>query len=174
MGRSFYDHGAPDEDRKYSLTGKGIRKKNEDDAEEVYCKVCGQPVEAPPNSWPCGVCGYEPEGKVEAPRYTGDELAERYAVKRGEDNEKRIETLSRWFAEARSRMKGGQYVWAAIAKYRAVYGSAPTQEIRFQAEQLSKTLACVECTQCHVATARTYARGLCGKCAFGSRKKTLL
>ncbi len=169
-GRSFYDHGAPDEERKYSLVGKGIRKKGETDAEEIYCKVCGQPVEAAPNSWPCGVCGFQPEGQVEEPRYTGDELAERYAVKRGEDDEKRIETLSRWFAEARSRMKSGQYIWAAVAKYRAVYGCAPSQEIRFQAEQLSKTLACVECAQCRVATARTYAGGKCGKCAFGKAK----
>ena len=168
-GRSFYDHGAPDEDRKYSLKGKGIRTKEKED-EETYCPVCGQPVEAPPNSWPCGVCGHQPVGHVEAPRYTGDELAERYAVKRGEDDTKRIETLSRWFAEARSRMKSGQSVWAAIAKYRAVYGSAPTQEIRMQAELLSKTLACVECSQCHVATARTYAGGKCGRCAFGKAK----
>ncbi len=169
-GRSFYDHGMPDEDRKYSLTGKGIRKKTDDDAEDIYCPVCGQPVEPAPNSWPCEVCGHEAQGKVEAPRYTGDELAERYAVKRNEDDPKRIETLSRWLAEAKSRMKSGQYVWAAIAKYRAVYGAAPSAEIRFQAEQLSKTLACVECTQCHVATARTYAGGKCGKCAFGKVK----
>ena len=168
-GRSFYDHGPPDEDRKYSLTEKGIRTK-ETEAEESYCPVCGQPVEPAPNSWPCGVCGHQPVGQVEAPRYTGDELAERYAVKRGEDNAKRIDTLARWFAEAKSRMKTGQYVWAAIAKYRAVYGSAPTQEIRFQAEQLSKTLACVECVQCHVATARTYQGGKCGRCAFGKAK----
>lgn len=169
-GRSFYDHGPLDADRTYSLVGKGIRTKTDDEVEASYCPVCGQPVEAPPNSWPCGVCGHQPEGQVEAPHYTGDELAERYAGKRAEDVEKRVETLSRWFAEARSRMKGGQSIWAAVAKYRAVYGSAPTQDVRFAAEQLSKTLACVECTQCHVATARTYAGGKCGRCAFGKAK----
>jgi DNA repair protein RadD len=168
-GRSFYDHGAPDDDRTYSLTGKGIRS-GDKDAEPTYCPVCGQPVEEPPNSWPCPVCGHQPEGQIEAPRYTGDELAERYATKRKEDDPKKIETLARWFAEAKARMKTGQYVWAAIAKYRAVYGSAPSQEIRFAAEQLSKTLACVQCTQCNAATARTYAGGKCGRCAFGKTK----
>jgi len=169
-GRSFYDHGPLDADRTYSLTGKGIRTKDKDEDESSYCPVCGQPVESPPNSWPCGVCGHQPEGQVEAPIYTGDELAERYAVKRAEGDDKKIDTLARWFAEAKSRMKTGQYIWAAVAKYRAVYGSAPTQEIRFAAEQLSKTLACVECVQCHVATARTYQGGKCGRCAFGKTK----
>lgn len=168
-GRSVEDHGLPDTDRTYSLVGKGIRTKDAEE-EERYCPVCGQPVEAPPNSWPCGVCGHQPEGQVEAPVYTGDELVERYASKRAEDEPKKIETLARWFAEAKARMRGGQYIWAAIAKYRAVYGSAPTAEIRMQAELLSKTLACVECTQCHVATARTYAGGKCGRCAFGKVK----
>lgn len=169
-GRSFYDHGAPDDDRSYSLTGKGIRRTGDKESEPSYCPVCGQPVEEPPNSWPCAVCGHQPEGQIEAPSYTGDELAERYAVKRKEDDPKRVETLARWFAEAKARMRTGQYVWAAIAKYRAVYGSAPSQEIRFAAENLSRTLACVECTQCHVATARTYAGGKCGRCAFGKAK----
>ncbi len=168
-GRSFYDHGPLDADRTYSLTGKGIRSKD-GEAEPTYCPVCGQPVEAAPNSWPCDVCGHQPAGQVEAPHYTGDELAERYAGKRAEDNERRIETLSRWFAEAKSRVKNGSYIWAAVAKYRNVYGSAPTQEIRFAAEQLSKTLVCVECTECHKATARTYAGGKCGKCRFGKAK----
>ncbi len=169
-GRSFYDHGPLDADRTYSLKGKGIRTKDKDEGEPTYCPVCGQPVEDAPNSWPCGVCGHQPEGQVEAPRYTGDELAERYAGKRAEGEDKKIETLSRWFAEAKSRIPDGQYVWAAIAKYRAVYGEAPTASVRFAAEQLSKTLACVECVQCRKATARTYQGGKCGRCAFGKAK----
>jgi DNA repair protein RadD len=164
-GRSFYDHGAPDADRLYSLTGKGIRSK--DDVVEETCPVCGQPVEAPPNSWPCGVCGYEAEGKIEAPRYTGDELAERYAGKRAEKDDKRIDTLARWYAEAKAR---GNRPWAALAKYAAVYGSAPPESLRIAAEQLSRTLACVTCTKCTKVTARTYQGGLCGRCAFGKKK----
>lgn len=166
-GRSFYEHGAPDEDRLYSLTGKGIRKKDELDVEAIYCPVCGQPVEPPPNSWPCAVCEHEPEGHIEAPRYTGDELAERYAGKRAEKDDKRIDTLARWYAEAKAR---GNRPWAAVAKYNAVYGSPPTHSIQVAAETLSRTLACVTCNQCSKVTARTYQGGKCGRCAFGKKK----
>ena len=165
-GRSFYDHGAPDADRTYSLTGKGIRTKGDNEEEQSYCQVCGQPVEDPPNSWPCGVCGHQPVGQIEAPRYTGDELAERYAGKRAEDDTNRIETLARWYAEAKAR---GNRPWAALAKYTAVYGRAPPDSVRGAAEQLSRTLACVTCSQCTKVTARTYQGGLCGRCAFGKK-----
>ncbi len=166
-GRTLHDHGAPDDDRLYSLTGKGIRKSDGLEEEQRYCPVCGQPVEAPPNSWPCGLCGHMPEGQVEAPHYTGDELVERYAGKRNEDDDKRIETLSRWYAEAKAR---GNRPWAALAKYTAVYGIEPSRGVREAAEMLSRTLACVACTQCARVTARTYRGGKCGKCAFGEKK----
>lgn len=165
-GRSFYDHGAPDADRKYSLTGKGIRVKD-DEIEQRYCPVCGQPVEDPPNSWPCGICGHMPEGQIEAPRYTGDELAERYAGKRSEADEKRIETLARWYAEAKAR---GHRPWTAAAKYEAVYGEKPPKSIDVQAEALARTLTCVTCNTCQKVTARTYQGGKCGRCAFGKKK----
>ena len=166
-GRSFDQHGPPDSDRVYSLIGKGICAKDEAE-EQRHCPVCGQPVEAPPNSWPCAVCGHAEESQVEAPRYTGDELSERYAGKRSEDEEKRIETLSRWYAEAKAR---GNRPWAACAKYEAVYGAPPTPAIQSAGEQLARTLACVTCQKCSKVTARTYAGGLCGRCAFGGKKK---
>lgn len=161
-GRSFDAHGPPDADRTYSLTGKGIRTKGDSEEFGKPCPVCGQPIE--PNE-PCAVCGYLQEGTslIEAPRYTGDELAERYAGKRSEEEEKRIETLSMWYAEANSR---GHRPWAALAKYTHVYGASPSKVIRLSAEALSRTLACVTCNQCQRATARTYAGGKCGKCAF--------
>lgn len=168
-GRSFHDHGAPDSDRKYSLTGKGIRSKDDLDVEQVYCPVCGQPVEAMPNSWPCSVCGHQPVSQIEAPVYTGDELAERYSGKRTEDDEKRIDTLARWYAEAKSR---GNRPWAALAKYNAVYGAPPPESIRIQADALARTLACVACRKCQKVTARTYRGGLCGRCAFQKEKAT--
>jgi superfamily II DNA or RNA helicase len=167
-GRSFHDHGAPDTDRKYSLTGKGIRTQDEIDADQVYCPVCGQPVEAMPNSWPCAVCGHQPVSQIEAPVYTGDELAERYSGKRSEDDEKRIDTLARWYSEAKAR---GNRPWAALAKYNAVYGSPPTESIRIQADALARTLACVACRRCGKVTARTYQGGLCGRCAFNKPKE---
>ena len=163
-GRSFDTHGPPDSDRVYSLTGKGIRKKDGLEEEPRYCAVCGQPVE----DYPCEVCGHVPAGTIEEPTYTGDELAERYAGKRSEDDEKRIETLSRWIAETKAR---GNKLWAAIAKYKHVYGAEPAPAIRAGAEQLARTLACVSCTQCHKVAAKTYSGGKCGGCAFGKRKK---
>ena len=165
-GRSFEDHGPPDSDRVYSLTGKGIRAKDEIEGEQKYCPVCGQPVEDPPNSWPCGVCGHQPEGQVEAPRYTGDELTERYAGKRSEDDEKRIDTLARWYAEAKAR---GNRPWAALAKYKAVYGEDPSPSVKMAGEHLARTLACVPCAVCSKVVARTYQGNKCGRCAFGKK-----
>ncbi len=168
-GRSFYDHGAPDANRTYSLTGKGIRSKDDLDVEQSYCPVCGQPVEAAPNSWPCVVCGHQPSSQIDTPRYTGDELAERYAGKRNEADEIRIETLARWYAEAKSR-SGERGRWAALAKYNAVYGAPASAVIDAQAWILCRTLTCVTCTDCQRVTAKTYRGGKCGRCAFGGKK----
>ncbi len=167
-GRSFDAHGPPDADREYSLTGKGIRRKEDSEKFAKPCPICGQPVE---EGEPCAVCGYLAPGSalIEDPRYTGDELAERYAGKRSEDDEKRIDTLARWYAEAKAR---GNRPWAALAKYQAVYGAEPSQVVRQNAEALARTLACVTCNQCSKVTARTYRGGLCGRCAFGGKKKT--
>lgn len=163
-GRSFDQHGPPDSDRVYSLTGKGIRTKDKDESDGIKaCPVCGQPLD----DETCAVCGYVAQSQIEAPRYTGDELSERYAGKRSEDDDKRIETLARWFAEAKAR---GNRPWAAIAKYAHVYGGDPTPTIKSAAEHLAKTLACVPCTKCNKVTARTYQGGKCGRCAFGKAK----
>ncbi len=165
-GRSFDDHGPPDSDRTYSLKGKGIRTKGDDEEFAKPCPICGQPIE---DGEPCAVCGHCIEGSstVEDPRYTGDELAERYAGKRSEDDDKRIETLARWYAEAKARQ---HKPWAATAKYEAVYGGKPTPTIQSAAEHLARTLACVHCTQCNAVSARTYAGGKCGRCAFRKTK----
>ena len=164
-GRSFEDHGPPDSDRVYSLTGKGIRKKDDEEDFGKPCPVCGQPIE--PDE-PCAVCGHviASASTVEEPSYTGDELSERYAGKRSEDDEKRIDTLARWYAEAKAR---GNRPWAALAKYAAVYGADPTPTVKSAAEHLARTLACVPCGRCSKVTARTYQGGLCGRCAFGKK-----
>ena len=164
-GRSFHDHGAPDAHRQYSLTGKGIRS-SDGEVEPSYCPVCGQPVEAAPNSWPCAVCGHQPAGQIEAPVYTGDELAERYSGKRSEDDSKRIDTLSRWLSESRAK---GHKQTAALAKYSAVYGSSPPESIVIQADALARTISCRPCRECGRLSARTYG-GKCGNCAFKKRK----
>lgn len=160
-GRAFHSHGDPDEDREYSLTGKGIRRK--EDVETVFCPTCGSPVD----EWPCEVCGYDPTGaRAKPPRYTGDALAERYAGKRAEDDGKRIESLARWISESRARR---WKPWSAFAKFTSVYAMAPTPEMIHKATELSKAMQCNSCVKCTKFSAKTYKGGLCGNCAFGGR-----
>lgn len=159
-GRSFDKHGPPDDDRLYSLTGKGIRAKGEGDIDDtVYCAICGQPCE----SWPCDVCGHMPEAQTqEEPVYTGDELKERYSAKRKENDVQRVETLSRWFAEARAR---GHRPAAALAKYKAVYKVDADSAIQDAARFMSAGVSVSGCVDCGKVVARAYG-GKCGKCAF--------
>lgn len=123
-------HGQPEDDRTYSLEGKGIRCG--DDAAEVdgqgSCRVCGAPVE-PGDA--CSECGTEPR-QLEAPKVAGVELV-RYAQKRAEDDSQRAATLARWIREARAR---GYKPGFVRAKYRAVYGTAPTAAIEEAARAL--------------------------------------
>ncbi len=159
-GRAFHAHGPPDEDRIYSLTGKGIRGR---DGDELFCQMCGALVD----EWPCAECGYEPSHAHTPLQYTGDELAERYAAKRAEDAERQTMTLARWFSEAKAR---GWKEWSAVAKFRHVYGFDAPRAVQLEARELAKTLACVQCTRCQKAVAKTYKSGLCGKCRFGDER----
>ena len=157
-GRAFYTHGAPDEDHEYSLVGSGIRTKGRHAGST--CFVCGCLVDG----WPCGVCGYKPEGiAIDPIRVLGGTLAERFAKKRDEDEAVRIESLARWMAEARAR---GWKSWSALRKYQHVYGVPPSSSIAEAARLGSYSLACSDCTSCGRATVRTYRGGRCGKCAF--------
>ena len=160
-GRSYDKHGPPDADRIYALKGKGIRRKGEGE-DDLYCPVCGGSIEPPPNSWPCEGCGYEKQGQVEAPTYTGDQLTERYAAKRQEDDSKRIETLSRWIAEARDK---GHKPGAAISKYTAVYKGAPPAHVLSAAGELARDKKCVRCVGCERVVAKTYGGDMCWQCA---------
>jgi superfamily II DNA or RNA helicase len=159
-GRSYHSHGPPDEDREYSLEGKGIRRK--DKTEETFCQVCGTPVE----EYPCSKCGFDPTGsRYENPNYTGDRLAERYARKRTEDDETRAKNLSRWLAEARAK---GWKFWSAHKKFEAVYGVKPSAEIIASARLLSSNVVCSNCSKCSKPTAKLYGN-MCGNCYFGRR-----
>lgn len=154
-GRAFHMHGPPDEDREYSLTGKGIRAAND----AALCPMCGSCVD----EYPCEVCEYKPEGNIAPLKITGDELAERFAAKRAEGEDKQLATLARWFAEARAR---GWKEWSAIAKFRHVYGVEPSRSLVNQAREAARGVACSKCPQCQKQTAKTYKGGLCGQCRF--------
>ena len=157
-GRAFHTHGSPDEDREYSLTGKGIRRKTGEEAK--FCAVCGAPVD----EYPCDQCGHDPTGsRYEDPRYTGDRLAERYAAKRNEDQPKRIESLARWMAEARAK---GWKPWSALSKFEAVYGYRPDTSVQRDAEAKSRGMKTKSCVKCKKPVVMTYKSGHCGKCAY--------
>lgn len=158
-GRAFHAHGAPDEVREFSLTGKGIRRQGQ--AEGMTCEGCGSLVDA----WPCDVCGHQPEGVAAGPlRIVERELAERYAIKRTEDANKRIDTLARWMAEAHAR---GAKHWSAIRKFTGVYGRPPCGSYIVEARERAQAIVCTDCAACGRTVAKTYRGGRCGRCAFG-------
>lgn len=120
-------HGPPDEERRYSLEGRGLRRAV--DVPDVrFCPVCGTPVVAPP----CGECGHVGELRHRKPRVLGLPIM-RFAKKRAEDDEARALTLSRWIANARAKgWKEGQ----ALHRFKAVYGSFPSPSLTARARSL--------------------------------------
>ena len=119
-------HGHPEDDRQYSLHGRGIRKADSTDGvDQPYCRVCGAPIKAGET---CSECGTAPREIIQ--RVTGAALVP-YASKRREPPDKRAETLARWIAAGRAR---GWKPTAALAKYRAVYGAWPDAVVRRAAE----------------------------------------
>lgn len=123
-------HGKPDDDRQYSLDGRGIRSANELVVDgQSSCRVCGAPIVS---GEACPECGAEPK-QITPPKVTGEQLVP-YASKRAESDDKRVATLARWIAEGRSR--GFKPNWAHV-KFKAVYGLYPPGHIQNQAlEQL--------------------------------------
>lgn len=123
-------HGHPEDDRSYSLDGKGIRGANDtqDVDGQASCRVCGAPT-SPGEA--CAECGTEPK-TLTAPKVAGVELV-RYAAKRVEGDDKRAATLARWIAAGQAA--GYKPGWA-VAKYRAVYGCAVPHEIQQAARSI--------------------------------------
>ena len=157
-GRAFHTHGAPDEDREYSLTGKGIRRKTGDEVK--FCSACGNPLD----EYPCEFCGNNPAGdRYLDPKYTGDRLAERYAAKRSESVPARIESLARWMTESRAK---GWKPWSALSKFQAVYGYKPDAEMIKEATNKSYVMKTKNCIKCKKPVVTSYRGGQCGKCAY--------
>lgn len=112
-------HGHPEDDRIYSLEGRGIRGADAI-VDQSYCRVCGAPTTA---GEVCAECGTAPV--VIEQRVTGAKLIP-YENKRREPDEQRAATLRRWRIEGASR--GYSPRWAT-AKYRAVYGAWPSGHV---------------------------------------------
>lgn len=111
-----HEFGRPDDDRLFSLDGKGIRLRDK----AIYCPVCGAEREAGEG---CATCGWIPAGEpMKGDTITGDPLV-KYAKKRAEDEDARARTLARWIGEARA--KGYKDGWWK-ARFNAVYGVWPS------------------------------------------------
>jgi len=123
-----HELGRPDDDRVYSLDGRGIRLSDE----HVYCPVCGAPREP---GQPCSACGWKPatEDKVDA--FTGDKL-EKYARIRQDDDGGRAKRLAKWMKVG---VEAGYKPNWALAKFRAVYGMWPPNNIQRRAKEINET-----------------------------------
>lgn len=114
-------YGTPDEDREYSLEGKAIRRKLEM-ATERFCLVCGVLLEG--DCAVCPDCGLK-RPELAVPFVVGVKLV-KFAAKRRESEDKRLETLRRWIAAAVAK---GHKPGSAWFKFKAVYGVEPTSEM---------------------------------------------
>jgi superfamily II DNA or RNA helicase len=114
-----HDHGHPDDDRVYSLDGRGIRRK-QDLVNQSYCRVCGA-CTIP--GQPCGECGAAARGittVVKAARL------ERYASARAQTIDRRALNLQKWMADAAAK---GWSTKQPMIKYKAVYGGWPGEDV---------------------------------------------
>lgn len=105
-------HGMPEDERIYSLDGRGIALAGR------VCKVCGQPLV----EYPCAGCGYAPEageGDDDAGSVIDDVPMARYARKIAEGPQQRHETAVRWI---RAAMLKGHNPKSIFFKWNAVYG----------------------------------------------------
>jgi hypothetical protein len=103
-----HTHGPPEEDRIYSLDGRGISRAG------ATCKVCGSPIVA----YPCPECDYNPEAGETAESVVDGVPLEKFARKLAEGPEQRWETCVRW---VRAAIQKGWKVSSVRHKWRAVY-----------------------------------------------------
>lgn len=120
--------GPPDEERRFSLSGRGLRRAL--DVPDVrFCPVCG----APTATAACEQCGHAGEMRMRPPRVLGLPMT-RFAKLRQDDDEQRALRLSRWLAAARSRgWKEGQ----ALHRFKAAYGDWPSRSLLARARTMT-------------------------------------
>lgn len=107
--------GRPDEDKVYSLEGRGIRRTTDTDVK--FCPICGAVLDIDRED--CVDCGYiRPDYKP--PVVTNDPLI-KYARKRAETAEERAKTVIRWIVDAKAK---GYNMRSVFGKYAHVYGDS--------------------------------------------------
>jgi DNA repair protein RadD len=122
-----HHHGPPDEERRYSLDGRGLRRA-EDLPDVRFCPVCGSPVAGKE----CETCGHAGEMRHRPPRVLGLPI-QRFARIRQDDDDARARRLGRWIAQARARgWKEGQ----ALHRFKAAYGDFPSRALVARARNL--------------------------------------
>ena len=103
-------HGAPEEERAYSLDGRGITL-----TQQRHCQVCQQPVD----SYPCESCGYAPAGGDQAETTIVNEPMAKFQRMLAQSPAQREETLRRWVAralDAGHKVTSVKYRWSAVYK----------------------------------------------------------
>lgn len=124
-----HTHGKPEDRRRYSLDGKGIRTGTDEEVDKTpSCRVCGAPVDP---GEACPDCGTAPN-TIDLPKVANVDLVP-YAYKRAENASRRASTLARWIRDATAR---GYKPGFVRAKYRAVYGEHWTPEIEAEARAI--------------------------------------
>jgi superfamily II DNA or RNA helicase len=105
-------HGYPEDERTYSLKGRGMRL-----ATAPRCRVCQEAIDG---GYPCASCGYAPTGPSDAtPTVIAGVALERFGRMRSQTAEEREVTLDRW---VRNAIAKGHKVTSVRYKWRAVYG----------------------------------------------------
>ena len=115
---SSHLHGMPEDERVYSLAGRGIAP-----VTQPMCPRCGS---VRGDDGGCPSCGWQPSGEAEplVTTVTGDPLV-KFARMLAQGPQQREETLERWIRAALLR---GHKPGSAAHKYRAVYNESPSRE----------------------------------------------
>lgn len=121
-----HQHGAPEDERLYSLDGRGIRLVG-----ERKCPVCSALLEG----YPCANCGYCPEAGEAAETVVEGVPLVKFSRKRAEGPEEKRATLLRWVREALDR---GHKPASVRFKWRAVYAEElPTRALMAAVAEVS-------------------------------------
>ena len=126
-----WELGHPEDERVYSLDGKGIRLSDAN----TYCPVCGA-ARIPGEG--CTACGWQTtvdEGKPD--KVTGDPLV-KYAQIRRDDADARVARLAKWIAAGKA---AGHKETAACHKFKAVYGAWPASVVLSAARERAGEVA---------------------------------
>ncbi len=110
-------HGKPDEERQYSLTGKGIRRKGAKTLEQ-FCIACGCLCD--PDAEVCNGCGIE-KPQLTAPTITGDKMEKFAFIRSRTEAEKR----KHWLQLVAKHANLGHAPGAAYHVFKSAYGHEP-------------------------------------------------